>query len=230
MTGTLYGIGVGPGDPELMTVKAVRILQSVPVVAYPAADDGDSSARRIADRFIHPGTEEIAIRVPMRPGKIPIEVYDAAAWTIATHLAEGRDVAVLCEGDPFFYGSFMYLHDRLAGTWPCTIVPGVSSLSACAAAAANPLVRRNDTLIVLPATLPDADLAQRLRTSNAAAILKVGRHLPRLRAIINDCGLTAYARYVEYASRSDERVIALADRGDEPAPYFSMLLISGDRS
>ncbi len=226
MTGTLYGIGVGPGDPELMTVKAVRILQSAPVIAYPAADDGDSSARMIAAQFIPGEAIEMAIRVPMRPGRMPVEVYDQAARDIAVHLAEDRDVAVLCEGDPFFYGSFMYLHDRLAGTWPCRVVPGVSSLTACAAATAHPLVRRNDTLIVLPATLPDADLASRLEANNAAAILKVGRHLPRLRTIIEACGLTARTHYVEYASRDNEMVVRLEDRDDSPAPYFSMLLIS----
>ena len=230
MTGTLYGIGVGPGDPELMTVKAVRILGSVSVVAYPAADDGDSSARNIAGEFIPPDTEEIAIRVPMRPGKMPVEVYDEAARTIASHLAAGRDVAVLCEGDPFFYGSFMYLHDRLCPDWPCTIVPGVSSLTACAAAAASPLARRNDILTVLPATLADDELARQLGSCNAAAILKVGRHLPRLRKVIDECGLTPRTRYVEYASRSEERVIDLADQGNEPAPYFSMLLIGGEES
>jgi len=226
MTGTLYGIGVGPGDPELMTVKAVRILQAAPVIAYPAADDGDSSARMIAAEFIPEEVTEIAIRVPMRPGRMPVEVYDQAARDIAAHLAEGRDVAVLCEGDPFFYGSFMYLHDRLAGTWPCRVVPGVSSLTACAAASARPLVRRNDTLIVLPATLPDDELAHRIAGNNAAAILKVGRHLPRLRAIVEHCGLTERTRYVEYASRENEKVMPLSARDDSSAPYFSMLLIS----
>jgi len=227
MTGMLYGIGVGPGDPELMTVKAVRILQHVPVVAYPAADDGDSSARAIAAEFLPDEAVEIAIRVPMRPGRMPVEVYDEAAREIAGHLAEGRDVAVLCEGDPFFYGSFMYLHDRLAGSWPCRVVPGVSSLTACAAASARPLVRRNDTLVVLPATLTDEELAARLAASDAAAILKVGRHLPRLRAVIDRCGLTARAVYVEYASRESELVVPLAERDDGPAPYFSMLLVNG---
>jgi precorrin-2/cobalt-factor-2 C20-methyltransferase len=230
MTGTLYGIGVGPGDPELLTVKAVRILQSAPVIAFPAADDGDSSARMIAADFIPEEAIEIAIRVPMRPGKMPVEVYDQAARDIAAHLAEGRDVAVLCEGDPFFYGSFMYLHDRLAGAWPCQVVPGVSSLTACAAATAHPLVRRNDTLIVLPATLPDYELATRLASNNAAAILKVGRHLPRLRTIIETCGLTERTHYVEYASRDNEQVMLLAERDDSLAPYFSMLLISEGQS
>lgn len=227
MTGTAYGIGVGPGDPELMTLKGQRLLHAAPVIAYPAPLEGDSLARRIAAPHLPDGRTEIAIRMPIEAARFPAQaVYDTAAEDIGAHLDAGRDVAVLCEGDPFFYGSFMYLHDRLAGTWPCTVVPGVSSLTACAAATASPLVRRNDTLIILPATLPDEPLAERLRANDAAAILKVGRHLPRLRMIIDKCGLTAHTRYVEYASRSEERVMALCDRGDEAAPYFSMLLIS----
>ncbi len=229
MTGTLYGLGVGPGDPELMTLKAVRLLQQAPVIAYPAADDGDSSARAIAAGFVPPDATEIAIKVPMRPGRMPTEIYDAAAEKIAGHLAEGRDVAVLCEGDPFFYGSFMYLHDRLAGRFPCVVVPGVSSLTACAASAGQPLAGRNAVLTVLPATLDDADLTARLKNTEAAAILKVGRHLPRLRAVIETCGLTARATYVEHASRVDEKVMPLANIGNAVAPYFSMILIASDR-
>ena len=229
MTGTLYGIGVGPGDPELMTLKAVRLLQQVPVIAYPAADDGDSSARAIAAEFLPPDRTEIAIKVPMRPGRMPIKVYDAAAEDIAGHLADDRDVAVLCEGDPFFYGSFMYLHDRLAGRCPCVVVPGVSSLTACAASAGQPLAGRNAVLTVLPATLDDAELTARLKNTEAAAILKVGRHLPRLRDVIEACGLTARATYVEHASRTDEKVMPLVETGGGEAPYFSMILITPDR-
>ena len=228
MTGTLYGLGVGPGDPELMTLKAVRLLQRVPVIAYPAAGDGDSSARAIAAEFVPPDAMEIAIKVPMRPGRMPIKVYNAAAGEIADHLADGRDVAVLCEGDPFFYGSFMYLHDRLAGRFPCIVVPGVSSLTACAASAGQPLAGRNAVLTVLPATLDDADLTARLKNAEAAAILKVGRHLPRLRGVIEACGLTARATYVEHASRTDEMVLPLAEAAGGEAPYFSMILITPD--
>jgi precorrin-2/cobalt-factor-2 C20-methyltransferase len=226
VTGRLYGIGVGPGDPELMTLKAVRILGEVPVVAYPAPDPGESAARAIAASFISTGRIEIAIRVPMRPGRMPVEIYDGAAGEIAAHLGEGRDVAVLCEGDPFFYGSFMYLHDRLAGRFPCTVVPGVTSLTACAAASGRPLVRRDDTLTVLPATLADSELARRLQDADAAAIVKVGRHLPRLRTLLDRLGLAGSATYVAHATREDERVAALADFPDAEAPYFSMLLVS----
>jgi precorrin-2/cobalt-factor-2 C20-methyltransferase len=214
VSGRLYGIGVGPGDPELMTLKAVRTLGEVPVVAYPAPDPGESAARAIAAAFIPPRRIEIAIRVPMQPGRMPVEIYDRAAGEIALHLREGRDVAVLCEGDPFFYGSFIYLHDRLAADFPCTIVPGVTSLTACAAASGRPLVRRDDALSVLPAMLPDAELERRLGTADSAAILKVGRHLPRLRALLDRLGLAGSATYVAHATRPDERVAALAEFRD----------------
>jgi precorrin-2/cobalt-factor-2 C20-methyltransferase len=235
MTGRLYGIGVGPGDPELMTLKAVRILADAPVVAYPAPDFGrngrdESSARKIAAAHIPAGRTEIAIRVPMRPGPEPAAIYDDAANEIAAHLEAGRDVAVLCEGDPLFYGSFIYLHDRLAHRFPTTVVPGVSSLTACAAAASRPLVRRDEMLSVLPATLPDDVLAERLKRAENAAILKVGRHLPRLKALLARLGLTEASAYIAHATRTDECVVPLAELSGEDAPYFSMILVSKERA
>ena len=230
LTGRLHGIGVGPGDPELITLKAVRILREVPVVAYPAPDPGESIARKIAAGFIPAGRTEIAIRVPMRPGEIPVAIYDRAAEEIAAHLRAGRDVGVLCEGDPFFYGSFMYLHDRLAPEFPCTIVPGVTSLTACAAASGRPLVRRDDVLTILPATLPDAELEERLAGGGSAAFLKVGRHLPRLRALLERLRLAGSAVYVAHATREDQQVSRLADLQSGEAPYFYMILISKDAS
>jgi precorrin-2/cobalt-factor-2 C20-methyltransferase len=230
VSGRLYGIGVGPGDPELMTLKAVRLLSEAPVVAYPAPDKGESSARMIAAAHITAGRIEIAIRVPMRPGPEPASVYDDAADKIARHLAAGRDVAVLCEGDPLFYGSFVYLHDRLGDRFPTTVVPGVSSLTACTAATGRPLVRRDATLAVLPATLPDAALEAGLAATDSAAILKVGRHLPRLKALLARLGLIDAATYVAHATRADERVVPLAELGAEEAPYFSMILVAKERA
>jgi precorrin-2/cobalt-factor-2 C20-methyltransferase len=225
VTGCLYGVGVGPGDPELMTLKAVRLLGEVAVIAYPAPENGESSARMIAARFIPAGVMEIAIRVPMRPGRMPVEAYDRGAEEIAMHLSAGRDVAVLCEGDPFFYGSFAYLQERLAGRFSTTIVPGVTSLTACAAACKRPLVGRDDVLTVLPATLPDEALERHLNDGNAAAILKVGRHLPRLKALLARLSLSQSAWFVAHASRPDECVAPLSEFTGE-APYFSMVLIS----
>jgi precorrin-2/cobalt-factor-2 C20-methyltransferase len=226
VTGRLYGIGVGPGDPELMTLKAVRILSEVSVVAYPSPNEGESSARKIAAAFLPAGATEIPIRIDMRPGPEPMSVYDHAAAKIAAHLDAGRDVAVLCEGDPFFYGSFAYLHARLAQRFPTTIIPGVSSLAACAAAGGQPLASRDETLAVLPATLPDAALEERLRGFDAAAILKVGRHLPRLQALLGRLGLVDRATFVAHASRDDEEVFPLVGMIGKEAPYFSMILVA----
>jgi precorrin-2/cobalt-factor-2 C20-methyltransferase len=230
VSGRLYGIGVGPGDPELMTLKAVRILSEVPVIAFPAPENGESTARLIATRFIPPGRTEIAIRVPMRPGPEPAEIYDRAAEEIAAHLASRRDVAVLCEGDPFFYGSFIYLHDRLAHRFPTFVVPGVTSLTACAAANKRPLVRRDGALAVLPATLSDSDLERRIADTDASAILKVGRHLGRMRALLGRLNLTDASSYVAHATRPDEFVAPLATLAEEEAPYFSMILVAKARS
>ncbi|MEL6478352.1 MAG: precorrin-2 C(20)-methyltransferase [Pseudomonadota bacterium] len=225
MTGRLYGIGLGPGDPELMTLKAVRLIAACPVIAYPAPDHGESFARRIADGVIPDSAEEIPMIVPMRVERFPAqEVYAEAAAQIAAHLTAGRDVAVLCEGDPFFYGSFMYLFARLADDFAVEIVPGVSSLGACAAAAARPLVARNDVLTILPGPLSDAQLQPRIEADESVAIMKVGRHLPRLRALLAKMGLTEKAVYIERASLPEGRALPLSE-APEQAPYFSMILI-----
>lgn len=227
MSGTLFGVGLGPGDPELMTLKAHRLISSARVIAYPAPDIGESFARSIAADAIPPDAEEIAIRVPMRPAREPAQaVYHAAAETIGARLAEGSDVVVLCEGDPFFYGSFMYLHARLAPAHPAVVVPGVSSLTACAAAAGRPLCARDEALTVLPGPLPEAALAERLAARGAAAIVKVGRHLPKIRRVLEATCLAERAVYVSHASLGHQRVLPLAE-APEPAPYFSMILIPG---
>ncbi len=226
MTGRLYGIGVGPGDPELLTLKAWRILRSAAVVAYPAPAEGASFARRIVASLLSPAQIEFAIRVPMETARFPAQsVYDRAADNIAQHLAAGRDVAVLCQGDPLFYGSFMYLFGRLSARFPCTIVPGVSSLGACTAAAGFPLAARNDVLSILPATLSDDALAARLRNCDAAAIIKLGRHFARVRNVLEKLGLAAEARYVERATLDNARILPLNDAEPSEAPYFSMILL-----
>ncbi|MEM0988399.1 MAG: precorrin-2 C(20)-methyltransferase [Pseudomonadota bacterium] len=224
--GTLYGIGVGPGDPELMTLKAHRLIGACPVIAYPAPDTGPSLAREIAAQAIPANATEIPMIVPMRVDRFPAQdVYEEAAGQIDTYLKGGKDVAVLCEGDPFFYGSFMYLFARLATRHRVEIVPGVSSLGACAAALAKPLVARSDVLTVLPSPLPDDALSARIDAAEAVAIMKVGRHLPRLRALIARLGLTDQAGYVARASMAEQQVTPLAQAPDT-APYFSMILIN----
>jgi len=226
MTGRLYGIGVGPGDPELITLRALRILKAASVVAYPAPDDGPSFARSIVSAHMKPEQVEIPIVIPMRAERFPARaVYDAAATEIAGHLDSGRDVCVLCEGDPFFYGSFMYLFERLAGGYGTEIVPGVSSLVASAAALKRPLAARNDMLSVVPGPLPDAAIRAALEAADAIAIIKVGRHLARLKALIGAAGLMAQAGYLERVGLPSQRILPLAEMAEDAAPYFSMILI-----
>jgi precorrin-2/cobalt-factor-2 C20-methyltransferase len=224
--GTVWGLGLGPGDPELVTIKAAAILKRVAVIAYPAPEEGDSFARAIAGPHLPGGQKEIAIRMSLGDGAFPKDdVYDRAAAAILAESVAGHDVAVLCEGDPFFYGSFQYLYGRLAGRCPVRIVPGVSSLMACADAAGMPLTARNDVLSVIPAPLPEAEIARRLEDCEAAAIMKLGRHLGKVRRVLQAAGLIERTRYVERATLDSEKVMALAEMHGESAPYFSMLLV-----
>ena len=227
MSGRLYGLGIGPGDPELITVKALRLLRDCPVLAYPAPETGDSLARRIVEPHLNgEDRTEVAIRMPMVAARFPAqEVYDRAAEELAGHLDAGRDVAVLCEGDPFFYGSFMYLFGRMAERFEVEVVPGVSSLTACAAVLDAPLAARNDVLTVLPAPLPAETLRQRLETSESVAIIKVGRHFQKVHELLAELGLCENARYVERATMADQKVLPLDAVEAEAVPYFSMILV-----
>lgn len=226
MSGKLYGLGLGPGDPELVTLKAYRILREAPVIAWPAPDTGPSFARSIAAPHLPGGQTEIPIVVPMRTERFPArDVYDKASVEIAAHLDAGRDVAVLCEGDPFFYGSFMYLFERLVPHYDTEVVPGVSSMMAAASAAGRPLAARNDVLTVVPGPLDDAELTNRFNAADALAIIKIGRHFNRLRSLIEKMNLLPHAIYAERVSLGSERLMPLADVPEDTAPYFSMILI-----
>ncbi len=226
MSGTLYGIGVGPGDPELITVKALRVLRACPVVAYPALETGPSFARAIVAEYLAPTQIEIAIRMPMEEARFPAQaVYDRAAAQLASHLDAGRDCAVLCQGDPFFYGSFMYLFERLASTYETRIIPGITSLTACAAELYAPLVSRGDVLSIIPATLSEENLRAQLTHCDAAAIMKLGRHFSKIRTLLRELGLAQSARYIERATLPDQAIRALDDIDPDTVPYFAMILV-----
>jgi precorrin-2/cobalt-factor-2 C20-methyltransferase len=228
MTGRLFGLGLGPGDPELVTLKALRLLRAASVIAYPAPKGGDSFARSIVAEWLTPAQREIAIPFPMRPGPPPTELYDDAAATIAAALDAGDDVAFLCQGDPFFYGSFAPIFTRLAPRYPVTIVPGVSSLVACAAAATMPLVQRDETVTVIPATPDESDLTRRLAAADSAAIIKLGRHAAKVRGVLATLGRLDNAVYVERASQKRERVAMFTEIDTETVPYFAMILVRRD--
>ncbi len=228
MTGTLYGVGVGPGDPELLTLKALRLIRACPVLAWPAPESGDSFARSIVASHLAdlPEKTEVAIRMPMTVERFPAQaVYDSAQAVLRAHLCAGQDVAVLCQGDPFFYGSFMYLFARLAHEHAIQIVPGVSSLTACAAAAGHPLISRNDSLIVLSGALPRDVLVARLANVEAAAILKLGRHASAVRGVLEELGLLADAVLITRASLPDQTVTPFADADPSEVPYFATVLV-----
>jgi len=225
-TGTLFGVGVGPGDPELLTLKAHRLIASADVIAYPAPEGGESFARAIVAETIPSTAEEICISVPMTVARFPArDVYDDAAKSIGAHLRAGRNVIALCEGDPFFYGSFMYLYERLADAYTIEIIPGVSSLMACAARIKHPLASRNDVLKIIPAPLPEDRLLAEIENADAAAIIKVGRHFEKVRRVMDRLGLTLSCGYIERASLDNEIIkpLAAVDGGD--VPYFSMILL-----
>jgi precorrin-2/cobalt-factor-2 C20-methyltransferase len=228
--GRLYALGVGPGDPELLTLKALRVLRAVPAVAYPAPERGESFARSIVAAWLDRRQREIAIRFPMRPGPPPVEIYDAAAAGLAAELDGGHDVALLCQGDPLFYGSFINLFTRLAGRYRIEIVPGVSSLTACAAAAAMPLVSGDQTLVIIPATLDEDEIGALLAACETAAVIKLGRHATKVRRVLDRLGLLGAAIYVKHATLPTQLVSPLDAIDLDQAPYFSMVLIAKRRA
>ena len=226
MTGVLYGVGLGPGAPDLITLRAARLIEGASVVAYPTLAGAASFARAIAADLIAPNTREIVMDVPMSVERAPAQdAYDKGAAEIAAALDAGLDVVCLCEGDPFFYGSFMYLFARLSADYQVEVVPGVTSVTACAARAGMPLAARNERLTVLPGPLPEAELRARIEGAESVVIMKVGRHLAKIRGVIDALGLTADAVYVERATLPEEVVLPLA-QAPEKAPYFSMILLT----
>ncbi len=224
MTGTLYGVGVGPGDPELITLKAVRILRSVPAIAYPAPLDGDGMARRLAAAHLPGGQDEIVMRMAFDPRlPPPDEAYDRGAAAIAVHLAAGRDVAVLCEGDPLFFGSFAYVMERLDGRFPVEVVPGVASPMACASVLRRPLTTRDEALAIVPATRGEAEIEAALAGCEAGVVMKLGRHLAKVRRVLDRLGLDGTV--VAWAGHAEQRIMTLDEAAAEGTPYFSMLLV-----
>ncbi len=225
--GQLYGIGVGPGDPELMTLKAHRLLSGATTIVYPAPDNGSSFARQIASDYIPKGVKEISIVIPMSPDRFPIkEIYDQAAKEIASILSAGEDVVVLCEGDPFFYGSFMYLYGRLKGQYECQVIPGVSSIMAGASVSGEPIASLNEVFTVAPGPLPEARLRELIDLSDSLVLSKVGRHFSKLYQVISDAGWLDHAVYLERVTLTEQRLMPLRDVDGDKMPYFSLIQLN----
>ncbi len=237
MSGVLYGVGLGPGDPELMTLKAARILRDARVVAYFSKNGKRSHAHGIAAGvlnghhrempLIYPVTTEVPVSDP-RYEQLIGEFYEEAAAQLAEQLTAGEDVAVLCAGDPFFYGSFMHLYRRLADRFLCRVIPGVTAMSGGWTNAKSPITWGDDILTVLPGTLDTALLIERLKITDAAVIMKLGRNLPRVRSALAEAGLLQRAVYIEYGTMEAERILPLAEKTDDIAPYFSLIVVPGN--
>ncbi|WP_297107117.1 precorrin-2 C(20)-methyltransferase [uncultured Devosia sp.] len=236
MSGKLFGVGTGPGDPDLLTIKAVRAIETADVVAYFAKRGNASNARAIAATHFRPEQIEEPLEYPVTTEidrrengyKTQIEAFYAeAADRIAAHLDAGRAVAVLSEGDPLFYGSYMHLHLRLAPHYDTEVIPGITAMSGCWSAAGLPLVQGDDILTVLPGTLDRDEIARRLGNTQGAVIMKLGRNLPKVRAALADAGRLHQAVYVERGTTASGRSIPLTDKSDDVAPYFSLVLVPG---
>ncbi|WP_434064167.1 precorrin-2 C(20)-methyltransferase [Pararhizobium gei] len=237
--GRLIGVGTGPGDPELLTIKAVRALGEADVLAYFAKEGRRGNGRTIVDGMLKPGIVELPLYYPVT---VEIEkdhhdyksaitaFYDSSATAVAEQLEAGRTVAILSEGDPMFYGSYMHLHVRLAGRFSAEVIPGITAMSGCWSLAGMPIVQGDDVLSVLPGTMAEAQLVRRLGDTEAAVIMKVGRNLPKIRRALAASGKLAEAVYVERGTMANASMIPLADKADDSAPYFSLVLVPGWKS
>ena len=223
--GKLYGLGIGPGDPELLTLKAHRILTTVPVIAYPTLESGKVLARAIVSDFIRPEQIEIPMPLPFSVERSSQPHYDIAAENIAEQLNLGRDVAVLCVGDPMLYGTFMYIFNRLCDRFSIEVVPGISSVMASAAMLGVPITYRNDVFSIMPATLEAEILRDRLVFIDAAAIIKLGRHFAKVRDILEELGLLERALYIERATLPNQQIIPITEIDPEAVTYWSLILI-----
>ncbi|EJN38586.1 precorrin-2 C20-methyltransferase [Pseudomonas sp. GM84] len=236
--GRLLGLGVGPGDPELITVKALRLLREAPVVAYFVAKGKRGNAFGIIEAhlqaeqtllpLVYPVTTE-ALPAPLSYEQVISDFYDEASVQVAEHLDAGRDVAVICEGDPFFYGSYMYLHDRLAQRFDADVVPGVCSMLGGASVLGAPLVYRNQSLSVLSGVLPAEELKRRLADADAAVIMKLGRNFPKVRQVLGELGLDGRALYVERATMANQKIVPLDQVDPQSSPYFSLIIVPGEK-
>ncbi|ACP26722.1 precorrin-2 C(20)-methyltransferase CobI [Sinorhizobium fredii NGR234] len=234
--GRLIGVGTGPGDPELLTVKAVRALGEADVVAYFAKAGRSGNGRAVVEHLLKSDLVELPLYYPVTTEidkddeaykRQITDFYDASAEAVALHLKAGRTVAVLSEGDPLFYGSYMHLHVRLAGRFPAEVIPGITAMSGCWSAAGLPLVQGDDVLSVLPGTMGEAELQRRLADTEAAVIMKVGRNLPKIRRALATAGKLDAAVYVERGTMKNAAMIPLGQKPDDAAPYFSLVLVPG---
>ena len=229
--GRLYGIGVGPGDPELLTLKAHRILQQVPLVCVPqATTSGDSLALGIVRKVLDPDGQEIMrISFPTNNERGASEVWRSAAFRIAERLKEGQDVAFITEGDPMLYSTFSYVLKNIRADYPgvpVEIVPGVSSVMAAAASAEAPLVTHGQSLAVLPASYGIGGLREAIASHDTVVLMKVNRAMIKALTELDNLGLAGKSVYIKRATTEREQVVYdLKQLADDDLDYFSLLIV-----
>lgn len=236
MQGKIFGVGVGPGDPDLITVKGSNAIQSSDIIVYHQTSKKNSNALKTAQKWLrddqlllpltYPVTTELSSQSETYANLIQA-FYEQTTQLLKQHLATGKTISVLAEGDPLFYSSFMYIFDRLKNDCEIEIIPGVSSLFAAAAALKVPLCYRNQKFIVLSGVLSEEELENSLNADDAFAIIKLGRNITKVKRILAKLNLLNDARYIERASMANEKIISLENVQEDCSPYFSMILIPG---
>ena len=234
--GTVFGVGLGPGDRDLMSVRADRLVRQARHVAYFRKAGRAGRARGIVTGMLREDVVEFAMEYPVTT-EVPFsdprynDILSAFYGDCVAHLralvAAGEDVVVLCEGDPFFYGSFMHLYTRLREDVPVQVVPAITGMSAAWTATGEPITWGDDVLSVLMATLPEAELTARMADADALVVMKIGRNIPRVRAALAAAGKLDRAWLVEYASMDGQAVMKLTDAQDRVSPYFSIVIVHG---
>ncbi|MGI9478157.1 MAG: precorrin-2 C(20)-methyltransferase [Hyphomicrobiaceae bacterium] len=234
--GTIFGVGLGPGDPDLMSVRADRLVRGARHVAYFRKKGRPGQARRIVDGLLRVDAQEIAMEYPVttevpvtdpRYNAILSDFYAGCAARLVALSAQGHDVVVLCEGDPFFYGSFMHLHARLVDHASVEVVPAITGMSGAWTAAGAPFTWGDDVLTVVMGTLPEAELQRRMADTDALVVMKIGRHFEKVCRALQDAGKYSEAVLVEYATMPNQMVRPLAEVDGKVVPYFSIILVPG---
>ncbi len=232
--GQLYGLGVGPGDPELMTLKALKLLEKADIVAFPTATGSKSNAKRTIEPYLTPRHELLPLIYPVTAGPVadtaaylPLmkSFYDTSAQEIRAYLLKGKNVAIICAGDPFVFGSYMYWHVRLSCEFETIVVPGVSSILAAPVQLGMPLCHREDVVSIIPATLSEEDLVHHLKQCTSAVIMKLGRTFPKVVSALKKADLLEKAHYVERATMENQRIVPVKDVDPQDVAYFSLIVI-----
>ncbi len=233
--GRIICAGLGPGDPDLMSVRADRLVRAAQHVAFFRKKGRPGQARKMVDGLLAAGATEYAMEYPVTtelPFDSPAYIdclarfYDEWADRLAL-LAQQHDIVVLCEGDPFFYGSFMHLYTRLQGRAVVEVVPGIPGMVGCWSATGQPMTWGDDVLTVVMGTLPEDDLVRHMQAADAIAVMKTGRNLPRVRRALARAGKLDQAWLVQHGTMPQQQIASLADTPDEVCPYFAIVLVHG---